>query len=490
MPTPDNLEKAIQILRNLLDTHTGDIKLSRIFRQKVAWCFFHLCKPAEQTRKDVERFYFTLCPFSELDPSSENDPIIEETLQSYLREIGQTPISLADGNDGIACFYGAFLTVMAEQRWKHEPASQSKIEVDIQEKSVKTHQKDGFFFTPAPVAQFMAEVLQPEADEIVYDPAAGTGNLLVAAYRYNQALKATLQGYEIDPEVAMLGVMNMALHGIDITNFYCKNALSALEVGSPRKSEQGSLFAEDQLTKLSGAPIADVILAHLPFYAHVQAFQTDKKIPRRLEADYDLYYLQLCMDSLEEGVKSRCALILERKVLQDENREYTRIRKKLFRAFNIQLIITLPSQTFGRASDGATFLLVFTREHGTKRTLRYELPETVHGPVTGAFFEPVRKIWKQKELYLDGNEPLPEGEEYQYLWIEPYDVLHYEESLLQDPSYGSSNDPYKLLYARTLSDTPLIHPTFLVEQALERTEVQRKALLELQQLLAQGVESV
>lgn len=488
---PEHKEQAIQLLRTFLEEHTHDAETSSVCRQRLAWHFFHLCHSTEQMCRDVVAFYHNLSDFPREIPLNENNtrPEEEELLRSYMQQCE------AGTYDTVSCFYGDILTLLAEQRWKYEeaarqqaskPSPQGKNSETSRKKNSQRSPKNGFFKTPAAVAQFMVEMLQPGADETVYDPAAGTCGLLVEAYRQNNTLGKALQGDELDPEVAVLGAMNMILHGIDVAGLHCKNALS-MELFSPKRPEEYtklSLFPSGELQEHT-PHIADVVLTHLPFHEHELASQMLNKRPKGFRSGYDRYYLQQCMKSLKEEINSRCALIIERKVLLSENEEYIQIRQTLFREFNIQMIITLPAKTFGDASNGAALLLFFSREHGTKRTLRYAWPED--GPATKEFFAPIRKIWGQRQKYLEENEPLPEDEAYKHLWIECYDDLHqYEESRSKDSDDGVSQNSYKLLHDRPQEPHPFIDPKQLVQELLEQAEEMRKAAQELQRMLEQG----
>ena len=89
----------------------------------------------------------------------------------------------------------------------------------------------GQYFTPRPLIDCMVRLLQPQAGEIIQDPAAGTGGFLVAADRFIKdrtdqlfALKTEVQrrfqreealrGLELVPDTHRLLLMNLMLHGI------------------------------------------------------------------------------------------------------------------------------------------------------------------------------------------------------------------------------------------------------------------------------------
>ena len=86
----------------------------------------------------------------------------------------------------------------------------------------------GQYFTPRPLIQAIVEVMRPEPNATICDPACGTGGFLLAAHDYivsrnpsmDQGQRAhlrdrALHGWEIVDSTARLGVMNLYLHGID-----------------------------------------------------------------------------------------------------------------------------------------------------------------------------------------------------------------------------------------------------------------------------------
>ena len=98
----------------------------------------------------------------------------------------------------------------------------------------------GQYFTPRPLIQAIVDVMRPDPDSTICDPACGTGGFLLAAHDYivrhhpnmNKGQLAQLQGralhgWEIVDSAARLCVMNLYLHGIggDETNIIVDDSL-------------------------------------------------------------------------------------------------------------------------------------------------------------------------------------------------------------------------------------------------------------------------
>lgn len=83
--------------------------------------------------------------------------------------------------------------------------------------------KEGEVYTPREVIQLMVQLLDPKEGESVYDPAAGSSGMLIAAYKYveekyskKKADSLFLYGQEQNPKTLSLAKMNLLIH--DITN--------------------------------------------------------------------------------------------------------------------------------------------------------------------------------------------------------------------------------------------------------------------------------
>ena len=101
----------------------------------------------------------------------------------------------------------------------------------------------GQYFTPRPLIRAIVDVMRPEPDTTICDPACGTGGFLLAAHDYiarhntdmNQGQKehlksSALHGWEIVDGAARLGAMNLYLRGIggDKTNIVVDDSLRSL----------------------------------------------------------------------------------------------------------------------------------------------------------------------------------------------------------------------------------------------------------------------
>lgn len=120
-----------------------------------------------------------------------------------------------------------------------------------------TNKKAGEFYTPRSVVRLMVDILAPEEGETIYDPACGTGGMLLAAVAYvrdrggdPRTFFGKLYGQEKNLTTASVARMNLFLHGIE--DFVI---------------ERGDTLRNPVFTDASTAGLAtfDVVIANPPF---------------------------------------------------------------------------------------------------------------------------------------------------------------------------------------------------------------------------------
>ena len=84
----------------------------------------------------------------------------------------------------------------------------------IQNFAESAGKKGGEFFTPPKVSELLAKLIEPKEGDKIYDPACGTGSLLIKACREIKGRNFALYGQESNGGTWALAKMNMFLHGI------------------------------------------------------------------------------------------------------------------------------------------------------------------------------------------------------------------------------------------------------------------------------------
>ena len=216
----------------------------------------------------------------------------------------------------------------------------------------------GQFYTPAEVSHIMARVIgigpNTQQDETIYDPACGSGSLLLRAA--DEAPRGlSIYGQEKDNSTHALARMNMILHN---------NADADLR--------QGNTLAVPRFTESDRLRTFDFAVANPPFSdkAWTNGLNPDNDIYNRFEygvppaKNGDYAFLLHFIASLKSRGKG--AIILPHGVLFRGNREAD-IRRELIRRRYIKGIIGLPANLFYGTGIPAC-ILVIDKENATHRT--------------------------------------------------------------------------------------------------------------------------
>jgi type I restriction enzyme M protein len=223
----------------------------------------------------------------------------------------------------------------------------------------------GQYFTPRPLIEAMVEVIDPQPNETVHDPACGTGGFLLAAWermknnpaatdrRVQQRIRTRLSGIDIVPDVVRLCAMNMYLHGAART--------------------ENPIERADALNKLNGH--YDVVLTNPPFgkkqgYKIVGSdgdIETEREEYNRPDfikttSKKQLNFLQHIMSSL--NINGRCAVVLPDNVLFEG--AGADIRKRLLDTCDFHTLLRLPTGIFYKQGVKANVLFFDRKEAAEK----------------------------------------------------------------------------------------------------------------------------
>ena len=118
-----------------------------------------------------------------------------------------------------------------------------------------TKSKAGEFYTPRSVVRLMVDMLDPREGETVYDPACGTGGMLLAAVEHVQdaggdarTFFGKLYGQEKNLTTSGIARMNLFLHGIEDFSI-----------------EQGDTLRDPKFRRQGALRAFNVVLANPPF---------------------------------------------------------------------------------------------------------------------------------------------------------------------------------------------------------------------------------
>ncbi|QQY80295.1 type I restriction enzyme M protein [Keratinibaculum paraultunense] len=204
--------------------------------------------------------------------------------------------------------------------------------------------KGGEFFTPSMVSELLARLVKPKENDRIYDPACGSGSLLIRVANQVPGRKVAIYGQERNGQTHSLCMMNMFLHGIDDAKIEWGDTLS-----NPLHLDDGKLMK------------FQVVVANPPFSLDKWAmgFAGDNDDKFKMEASLDPYgrfnwgvppksrgdyafVLHMLHSLAEDG---RMAVILPHGVLFRGASE-GKIRKKIIENNLLDAVIGLPEALF------------------------------------------------------------------------------------------------------------------------------------------------
>lgn len=216
----------------------------------------------------------------------------------------------------------------------------------------------GQYFTPRDLIDSIVSVLQPTLDDVIQDPAAGTGGFLIAANNYlrekfkpedrseaqqRKYRNSTFYGMELVQDTHRLALMNMLLHGID----------GGIQFGDTLGEEGTHL------------PPATLILSNPPF-----GTKKGGGLPTRTDFTYPTTNKQFCfLQHIYRNLKpgGRAAVVLPDNVLFESNIG-TDIRRDLMEKCNLHTILRLPTGIF--YAQGSRPMFCFSPEARPTRATR------------------------------------------------------------------------------------------------------------------------
>lgn len=229
----------------------------------------------------------------------------------------------------------------------------------------------GQYFTPRRLIDSMVALMRPSLDDVIQDPAAGTGGFLIAANQYIRAhgdpdgwteaqqrkyRRGTFYGMEHVQDTHRLALMNLMLHGLD---------------SDPNGA--GIRYGDTLSPEGEALPKASLILTNPPF-----GTKKGGGLPTRTDFTFPTSNKQFCfVQHIYRGLKpgGRAAVVLPDNVLFEGNTG-KQIRADLMDKCNLHTILRLPTGIF-YAQGVKTNVLFFTRgekdKGNTKEVWVYDL---------------------------------------------------------------------------------------------------------------------
>nr|WP_278436218.1 class I SAM-dependent DNA methyltransferase [Enterobacter mori] len=216
-----------------------------------------------------------------------------------------------------------------------------------------TNKKAGEFYTPRSVVRLMIDMLSPEETDTIYDPACGTGGMLLAAVQHVKdkhgdvkRLWGKLYGQEKNLTTSSIARMNLFLHGIEDFQVVRDDTL-----------RNPAFFDGDQLATF------DCVIANPPFSLEKwgEELWVNDPFGRNFaglppSSSGDFAWVQHMVKSMAEGT-GRMAVVLPQGALFRKGAEGS-IRQKLLQMDLVEAVIGLAPNLFYGTGLAACILVL------------------------------------------------------------------------------------------------------------------------------------
>jgi len=217
----------------------------------------------------------------------------------------------------------------------------------------------GQFRTPRHIIDFIIQIVDPQKNETILDPACGTSGFLISSYKHiltqntqtrigdklnaleRKQIGDNLVGYDIDPAMSRISLVNMYLH-----NFT-----------SPNISEYDTLSSEDKWNEYF-----DVILANPPFFSPKGGIKPHSRFGMR-STRAEVLFVDYIMEHLKP--EGRAGIIVPEGIIFERKTAYKILRKKLVEDYLVG-VISLPTGIFKPYSGVKTSILILDKELNQK----------------------------------------------------------------------------------------------------------------------------
>lgn len=242
------------------------------------------------------------------------------------------------------------------------------------QKFLASHEKgeSGQFFTPPPIIKFCIDIIQPQPDEKIIDPACGSGGFLLSSLRYikenfsnvkpEEIVSRNLFGFDINKSIAKIARMQLLLEANGRVNVFCTNSLSEV-------AELKCLVGKDD--QFEGF---DIVLANPPFGTMgkitnsnllskfdlgfkwtgdgTHFYKTNKLLAGQVT---EILFIERCLSLLKEG--GRMAIILPNGHFENSSLEH--LRHYIKQRAKVRAVVNLPQETFIPYGTGVKTSILF-----------------------------------------------------------------------------------------------------------------------------------
>lgn len=245
----------------------------------------------------------------------------------------------------------------------------------------------GQYFTPRELVQFIINMIEPEHEDRILDPACGSGGFLLYAMEHIQReasqyyeegtpeyhnhwhdfARDQLFGIEINDAIARVAKMNMILHDDGHSNVIGSDAL----INFNKLYNQNREFERETF---------DIILTNPPFGAKIKKEEKpylgnyklgkgSNSPKKRSSQKTEILFIERCFEFLKSGT-GKLAIILPDGVLNNSSLQY--VRDYIEQHFQILAVVSLPETAFRFYEAGVNPSILFLRKFSEQECSLYK----------------------------------------------------------------------------------------------------------------------
>ena len=219
------------------------------------------------------------------------------------------------------------------------------------------------YFTPHEVIDFMVDAVNPQQGEHVHDPACGSGDFLISAFRkVGPSSKNSIWGVDNSEQAVQISILNMVLNGDGKTSVENDDSLKRYTARSRKfnvvlcNPPFGTKIVERRFEVLRKF---DTAYRWIPTADRIGL---DKGDEIRSSQQTGILFCELCVKLALHG--GRVGIIMPNGYLGNRGAEYVGLREWLLRNAKVVAVIALPRFTFKKSgADVSASIVILEKRH-------------------------------------------------------------------------------------------------------------------------------
>ena len=291
----------------------------------------------------------------------------------------------------------------------------------------------GQHLTPREIIDFAVQMMLPQINERILDPACGSGGFLLHTFnhvrreannshdnsgklskQWQDVVKKMFFGIEVNKEIARVAKMNMILHGDGHTNIVITDALQQL--ARIREHSGKNEFKEGTFDLILTNPPFGAMMSlsehpHLKDYELWDQTNYTKRKKLRKNQRIEILFIERIWNLLKPAT-GRAAIVIPDGILT--NSSLQRVRDFLLEYFQINAVVSLPQTAFAHFGTGVKASIVFLRRRADNEKLNNDevifmaLPELIGYDTSGRNTEnQLPAVVEQYRVFEKNPKPSP-----------------------------------------------------------------------------------